>query len=75
MVGGKRIILCIARGGIYGAGSPAASFEHAETYLKAVFDFIGLKPDVIIAEGVAVSPENRRTALDGALASVARLAA
>ena len=31
LLGDKRVILTIARGGFYGVGSPAASLEHAET--------------------------------------------
>ena len=30
---GKRVIIALARGGFYSAGSPAAALEHLETYL------------------------------------------
>jgi len=74
LVGNKRIILAIARGGFYGEGAPAASFEHAESYLRAVFGFLGVvKPEVIIAEGVATGPEQRERAVAGALAQIAAL--
>ena len=43
LVGGKRVILAIARGGFYGEGSPAAALEHAETYLRSVFAFVGIR--------------------------------
>ncbi len=33
------MILTIARGGHYGNGSPAASMEHAETYLRSLLHF------------------------------------
>jgi len=33
LMGGKRVILAIARGGFYGPGMPAAPYEHGETYL------------------------------------------
>ena len=72
---GKRVIVALARGGFYGAGSPAASLEHLETYLRGVFNFIGVEPEFVIAEGVNVSPEQREASLKGALIEVERLAA
>ena len=72
---GKRVIIGLARGGFYGVGSPAASLEHVETYLRGVFNFIGIEPEFVIAEGVNVSPEQRQSALKGALIEVERLAA
>jgi FMN-dependent NADH-azoreductase len=75
LVGNKRVILAVARGGMYGPGMPAAPFEHGETYLRAVFGFLGvLTPEVIVAEGVAMGPEQRETAVAGALARIAELA-
>ncbi|MBV8972836.1 MAG: NAD(P)H-dependent oxidoreductase [Sphingomonadaceae bacterium] len=76
LAGGKRIVLAVARGGFYGADSPAAAAEHAESYLRTVFAFVG-DPDieVIVAEGVAVGPEQRAAAISGALAQVSALVA
>jgi len=76
LVGNKRVILTIARGGFYGEGAPAAPFEHAETYLRAVFGFLGVsKPEVIVAEGIATGPEQRERAVTEALAQIAALPA
>ena len=76
LAGGKRVILAIARGGRYGEGSPFAPFEHAETYLKAVFGFIGITDiEVIVAEGVAAGPEHRAAAIASAEHQIAALAA
>ncbi len=76
LAGGKRVILAIARGGFYGAGTPTASFEHAESYLRAAFAFIGVTDlDVVAAEGIAVGPEHRATAIASARESIAALAA
>ena len=72
---GKRVIIALARGGFYGAGSPAASLEHLETYLRGVFNFIGIEPEFVIAEGVNVSPEQRAASLKQALVEVELLAA
>ena len=75
LAGDKRVILAIARGGFYGPGAPAAPAEHAETYLRAIFGFIGItKLDVVAAEGVAVGPEQREAALTQAAEKIAALA-
>jgi FMN-dependent NADH-azoreductase len=68
LAGGKRVIVTIARGGFYGAGAPAAAGEHLETYLRWVFGFIGITdPEIIIAEGIQVSPEQREKSVAEAL--------
>jgi FMN-dependent NADH-azoreductase len=44
--------------------SPAAVFDHQETYLKAAFGFLGITDITFIrAEGVAISPEARSGAI------------
>lgn len=64
----KRVIVAVARGGLYGEGSASAKAEHAETYLRVVLDFIGVtNPEFVIAEGIALDPEAREKALAGAL--------
>lgn len=75
LVGDKRVIVAISRGGFYGAESPAAPNEHLETYLARVFAFIGITPEFIVAEGVAVGPEQREAALGGAEQKICSLAA
>jgi FMN-dependent NADH-azoreductase len=76
LAGGKRVVLAIARGGFYGAGTPFAAFEHAESYLRSVFAFIGVTdPQVIVAEGLAVGPEQRADATKSALAAISALKA
>jgi FMN-dependent NADH-azoreductase len=75
LAGGRRVIVCIARGGFYGMESPAAQAEHLETYLNTAFGFIGIKPEFLIAEGIAIGPEHRQTALTKALAEAAELQA
>lgn len=73
LVPGKRIVLTIARGGIYGGDSPMASFEHTETHLRTAFGFIGLNAEVIVAEGIAIGPDNRAAAIAGAEAAIVGL--
>jgi len=75
LAGGKRVIIGIARGGIYHAGSPAASLEHLETYLRGAFNFIGIEPEFVAANGLAIGPEQRDASLRQALGETVLLAA
>lgn len=75
LVGGKRVIVALARGGFYEAGSPAGALEHLETYLRAVLGFIGIEPEFIVADGINIGPEQREAALEAALGHTTRLAA
>jgi FMN-dependent NADH-azoreductase len=72
LAGDKRVIVAVSRGGFYEAGN---SFEHVEAYLKPFFNFIGIEPEFVRAEGVAVGPEQRDAGLAKGLAQVERLAA
>lgn len=75
LCGDKRVILTLARGGIYSPGAPGASLEHAETYLRGVFAFMGItNPEVIVAEGLAITPEQRERSLAAAKSQIAELA-
>ena len=75
LAGGKRVIVALARGGFYDVGSPAAALEHLESYLRGVFNFIGIEPEFVAADGLAVSPEHRENSLKQALGQTVRLAA
>ena len=76
LAGNKRVIIAISRGGFYGAGAPAAAFEHLESYLRGVFAFLGVaNPEIIVAEGLNVGPDERRKAIEGALKSATELRA
>jgi FMN-dependent NADH-azoreductase len=72
---GKRVIIALARGGNYDKGSPASALEHLETYLTGIFGFIGIQPEFVVADGLAVSPEQRATSIRQALGETVRLAA
>jgi len=67
LAAGKRVIIGLARGNVYGEGSPYAAYEHAETLLRSVFTFVGADVDFIVAEGLGRGDDARRTAIDGAL--------
>ena len=74
LAGDKRVIFAISRGGYYGAGTPAASLEHLESYLRGVFGFMGIHDaEFIIADGIQVGPEHREKALSGALQTATSL--
>ena len=75
LAGGKRVIVALARGGFYDSGSPAAALEHLESYLRGVFNFIGIEPEFVAADGLAVSPDQRETSIRQALGDTVRLAA
>lgn len=76
LAGGKRVIVVISRGGFYGAGTPAAAAEHAETYLRFVLGFIGITgPEFIVAEGIQMGPDQRAEALRHGLEAAAQLRA
>ena len=75
LVKGKRVIVALARGGFYDDGSPAASLEHLESYLRGVFNFIGVEPEFVAADGLAVSPEQRESSIKQAVGETLRLAA
>ena len=76
LAGGKRVILALARGGFYGPGAPAFPYEHQESYLQAVFGFMGVTDmTVILAEGLATGAEQREKATEAALAQAAALQA
>ena len=75
LVKGKRVIIAVARGGFYGAGSPAEALEHLESYLRGIFNFIGVEPEFVVADGLAVSPEQRESSISQALGETVKLAA
>jgi FMN-dependent NADH-azoreductase len=75
LAGGKRVIIALARGGFYDANSPAAALEHLETYLGGIFNFMGIEPEFVAADGLSISPEQRDESVKLALGETVRLAA
>jgi FMN-dependent NADH-azoreductase len=76
LAGGKKVIIAASRGGFYGPGTPAAGFEHQESYLRAIFTFFGITDlTVIHAEGIALGAVEREAALGNARAQITALAA
>ncbi|ABK12726.1 FMN-dependent NADH-azoreductase [Burkholderia orbicola] len=76
LCGGKKLVIASSRGGVYSAGSPFASFDHQETYLRDAFGFLGITDITFIrAEGVAMGPDKRTGAIASAKEAAAALAA
>lgn len=74
LAGGKKLIIVSSRGGFYGEGAPAAGLEHQDSYLRAVFSFLGITDITVIhAEGVNIGPEQRQRAIETALREVGLL--
>lgn len=76
LAGRKKVIVASSRGGFYGPGTAAEALDHQETYLRAIFGFMGVTDLTIVrAEGVALGEGARANAIDGARSEIAGLAA
>jgi FMN-dependent NADH-azoreductase len=72
----KKVFIASTRGNVYTPGSPAAPFEHHESYLLGVLRFIGLTNVTIVrAEGLAFGPEAREAAMLKARENITALVA
>lgn len=72
----RKVFIASSRGGVYAAGSPAAAFEHHESYLTGVLSFIGLTDVTIVrAEGLALGTEAKEAAMFKARENIAAMAA
>lgn len=67
---GRRTYVFVARGGVYAAGSDTQT-----PYLRQFLGFIGLEPEFVFAEGLALGEESRQQSLTTAREQVASLAA
>lgn len=75
LAGDTRVIVALARGGFYEKGSPASSLEFLESYLRAIFGFMGIEPEFVAADALGISSEQREESLGRALGQSLRLAA
>ena len=70
------MIVASTRGGFYGPGTPNAALEHQESYLRAVFQFLGVSDIRFVrAEGVALGEEQKTRSLRDAEKAIEGLAA
>src|SRR5450631_1131538 len=66
LVRNKKVILVLARGGIYSEG-PMKAYDFQEPYLRAALGFIGMTDiEVVRSEGVALGEDAVRTAVTSA---------
>ncbi len=74
LCGGKKVIIASSRGGFYAAPSPMTLMDHQESFLTGFLGFIGIADIRFVrAEGVNLGPEQRRRAIEAALAEAATL--
>jgi len=75
LLGGKRVIVVEARGGLYSEG-PAAAVDFQEPYLRHLLGFVGITDVTFVhAEKLGFGPEAREAALKHAKARISELAA
>ena len=67
LAGGKTIIVASTRGGVYSTSEAMRALEHQESYLQAIFGFVGVT-DVrfVRAEGLAMGEAAKAAALSAA---------
>jgi FMN-dependent NADH-azoreductase len=71
---GRRAIFVLARGDIYSKGRMMV-FEHQESYLRAVLNFVGITDiQTILLEGIALGPEAAELAVERAMQRAAAVA-
>jgi FMN-dependent NADH-azoreductase len=71
LAGGKKVVVISSRGGVYSTG-PAAAFDHQESYLRAVFGFLGIDDvEFIRAEGLNMGADQRTASMSDAHARIA----
>jgi FMN-dependent NADH-azoreductase len=68
---GKKVIVAIARGGVYESG---AGTEFGESYLQFLLGFLGISDVTFVrAQGLNISPEHREKSLGIARAAIGAL--
>ena len=68
LAGGKRVIVAVSRGGVYGADGAG---DFVVPYLKQIFGFVGIKDLTFVrAEGLALSGDHRQAAMSSAMTAI-----
>jgi FMN-dependent NADH-azoreductase len=76
LAGGRRVIVASTRGGIYSTSEAARALDHQETWLQAVFGFLGIGGaafSIVRAEGLALGEAARNASLAAAARQIAEL--
>jgi FMN-dependent NADH-azoreductase len=50
LLGGRRFVALVARGGGYMEGAPHFGWDHLEPWLPHILSMVGLEPEIIVAE-------------------------
>ncbi|WP_317931955.1 FMN-dependent NADH-azoreductase [Halioxenophilus sp. WMMB6] len=67
LAGGKKVYLLSARGGIY----QDSAWDFQSTYIKGILNFMGVTDITsVYADGLAISPDHKKAAMDQALQEV-----
>ncbi|MBI5142809.1 MAG: NAD(P)H-dependent oxidoreductase [Nitrospirae bacterium] len=75
LVTGKPVMLVLARGGEYPAGTPAAAYDHQRPYLELLMGFIGFTDiRAAVIEPTLAGPDKAEASLAAAVASLAKAA-
>ncbi|WP_082542804.1 NAD(P)H-dependent oxidoreductase [Rhodanobacter sp. Root561] len=75
LLASKRVVIASSRGGVYVAGTPAASLDHQESLLRDILGFLGVMHiETVRAEGVRMGQDIAARALTDAFAHAASLA-
>jgi FMN-dependent NADH-azoreductase len=70
LAGGRRIVIASSRGGRYAEG-PAAGMDFQESYLRAVFGFLGITEiEIVRAEGLNLGADAKAASIAAAHAAV-----
>ncbi len=76
---GKKATIVVASGGVYAPGTPAASMNHIEPYLKTIFGFVGVTDVTFVTAGGTASLQSgkvdRKSFLQPVVEQVRSLAA
>ena len=75
LAGGKTVIVASARGGMYSTTEGGRALEHQESYLQAIFGFLGVTDIRLVrAEGLAMGEPQRSKAIAAAELDIRALA-
>ncbi|MFN2245600.1 MAG: FMN-dependent NADH-azoreductase [Candidatus Promineifilaceae bacterium] len=75
LVHGKRMVCITSRGGDYSANSPFHAFDFQESYLRAIFGWIGIREiEFINAQPMDITPQIRQKAVEQAIEDARLLA-
>jgi len=70
---GKKTVVLTSRGGVYSKGSPRASFDYQEPYLRQILAYVGLTDITFVHAENQQRRDQAQQARDAALGRIAEL--